>query len=100
MQIKLIPQYRNDSLDVVRAGDALIVNGETYDFGPLPNGATLPSEAIDCPFILGDVERDSDGVLRLSLLLPIQRAVFHDALQDINDPADGQIELPVIKELE
>lgn len=99
MIIKLIPQYRSDALMVVRSGDLLTVNGEAYDFGPLPNGATLPAEAINSPFIVGDVDRDSSGVLHLALLLPIQRAVFHDVLPDIVDPQDGPIELPVITEV-
>lgn len=99
MRIKLIPQYRQDDLRVTRAGDVLTINDVEYDFGPLPDGATLPADAIDCEFIVGPVER-IDGKLQLSLLLPIQRAVFMDALPDIVNPADGLMELPVIKELE
>ena len=99
MKIKLIPQYRQDELRVTRAGDVLTINDVDYDFGPLPDGATLPSDAIDCPWIMGPVERVG-GQLNLTLLLPIQRAIFMDDLPDIVDPADGVIALPEIKELE
>ena len=75
-----------------------MINGVRYDFGPLPAGATLPAEAIDCQWILGSVERDAGGILHITLLLPIQRSVFHDVLPDIIDPLDGPIELPVITE--
>ncbi len=100
MQIKLIPQYRNDELHVSRTGDVLTISDEPFDFGPLQAGATLPAEAIGCQWIVGPVERDDAGVLHLSLLLPIQKSVFHDALPDIIDPPDGPIDLPVIKEPE
>ena len=96
MKIKLIPQYRQDELRVSRAGDVLTINDVPYDFGPLPAGATLPSDAIDCQWIVGKVERDPSGVLHLTLILPIQKSVFHDPLPDIVDPADGPIELPRI----
>jgi len=65
----------------------------------LPDGAPIPSDAIDCTWITGPVER-VDGRLSLTLLLPIQRAIFMDELPDIVDPADGVIALPEIKELE
>jgi len=100
MQIKLIPQYRPDELRVSRAGDVLTINDEPFDFGPLQAGDTLPAGAIDCEWIVGPVERDDSGVLRLSMLLPIQRSVFHDVLPDVVDPPDGPIELPMIKEPE
>ncbi len=100
MQIKLIPQYRQDTLRLSRAGDVLTINDELYDFGPLEAGDTLPADAIDCQWIVGPVERDAEGVLHITLLLPIQRSVFHDVLADIIDPPNGPIDLPVIKEPE
>ena len=63
------PQRRADTLTVVKQGDALIVNGITFDFSPLPEGATLPADAIDSDLFSGPVERIS-GVLHVTLTLP------------------------------
>jgi len=95
MRITLSPQVRGDTLNVVRHGDALTINGRVFDFSPLPDGATLPAEAIDCEYIAGPVER-VDGQLRLTLLLPITSNASEAARfpEPIIDPADGPLELP------
>ena len=95
MHIKLIPQRRNDTLDVSKQGDTLTINGIAYDFSVIPDGATLPASAVDCEHISGNVER-INGVLHLSLILPhgpnpSQAVAFPEPL--IN-PADGVLELP------
>lgn len=69
MQIKFNPQRRDGSLSVVKQGDTLIVNGTEYDFSEVPEGATLPAEAIDSDFFSGPVER-IDGALHVTLTLP------------------------------
>lgn len=69
MQIKLSPVRAEESLSVSRQGDILTVNGEEFDFSPLPDGATLPLEAIDSDWFSGPVER-IDGVLHVTLRLP------------------------------
>ena len=95
MHILLSPQVRGDTLNVIRHGDSLTVNGKVFDFSPLPDGATLPAEAIDCEYIVGSVER-VDGQLRLTLLLPITANASEAARfpEPIIDPADGPLELP------
>lgn len=99
MIISLSPLYGPEhTLEVTRSGDVLTINGEALDFGPLPAGATLPEGATGCDWVVGDVERDGSGVLRITLALPISLAVFHDAVPDIIDPPDGDISLPRIKE--
>ena len=95
MHITLIPQRRDDSLTVSKQGDALTINGVTYDFSVIPDGATLPASAVDCEYITGPVER-INGVLQISLVLPhgpnpSQAVAFPEPL--IN-PADGVLELP------
>ena len=95
MHITLIPQRRDDSLTVSKQGDALTINGVTYDFSVIPDGATLPASAVDCEYITGNVER-INGVLQISLVLPhgpnpSQAVAFPEPL--IN-PADGVLELP------
>ncbi|MBF5006832.1 hypothetical protein [Diaphorobacter caeni] len=95
MKINLSPQVRDDTLEVSRAGDALIINGATLDFTPLPEGAVLPGSAAGCEFIVGDVVR-RDGQIELTLLLPIAWDAPHAAAfpQPIIDPPDGRVALP------
>lgn len=95
MHIILSPQVRGDTLSAVRHGDTLTINGQAFDFSPLPDGATLPAEAIDCDYIVGSVER-VDGQLCLTLLLPITSNASEAARfpEPIIDPADGPLELP------
>ena len=95
MQITLIPQRRDDTLSVTKAGDILTINGTPYDFSVIPEGATLPASATDCPFLAGDIERIA-GVLHLALVLPTGPNATHAANfpAPIINPADGLLELP------
>ena len=95
MKINLSPQRRDDQLILEKAGDTLTINGTAYDFSQLPNGGTLPAEAVDCEFVIGSVDR-VNGELELTLLLPhgpnaTEAARFSEP---IIDPADGEVELP------
>jgi hypothetical protein len=95
MHITLSPQRRDDALVISKSGDALTINGVVYDFSVIPDGASLPASAVDCPFIVDDIERIS-GVLHLTLIAPhganpSNAAAFPAPL--IN-PADGVLELP------
>ena len=95
MQIKFNPQRRDDSLTVVKQGDILTVNGTEYDFSAIPEGATLPAEAIDSDFFSGPVER-INGELVLTLTLPhgpnpSQAVAFPQPITVVND---GPVELP------
>jgi hypothetical protein len=69
MIIKLSPQRRDDTLEVIKAGSVLIVNGETFDFTPMQEGSTLPRDAITSEWFSGPVEMEN-GNLTLTLLLP------------------------------
>lgn len=95
MRISLSPQRRDDTMTLSKAGDVLTINGEVFDFSSIPDGATLPAEAIACDFIAGPVER-IDGDLHVSLILPHgpepDEAVAFPA--DIVNPADGPVALP------
>lgn len=95
MIIEFHPQRRDDTLEVVKNGDILTINGVDYDFGPLPDGATLPMGAVDCLWVAGPVHR-SDGELIVPLLLPLPanpspEQAFPDDLFDVQD---GPVELP------
>src|SRR6056297_3952892 len=69
MKLILSPTRMDEALTMTRTGDVLTLNGEALDFGPLPEGATLPKEAIDSQWIAGDVTRE-DGVLTVPVILP------------------------------
>ncbi|RVG97589.1 hypothetical protein [Sinorhizobium meliloti] len=95
MQISLSPQRRDDALTVAVAGDVLTVNGASFDFSALPDGASIPAGEIPCEWMVGPVERVA-GVLRLTLILPHganpSQAVAFPA--SIIDPPDGPLALP------
>lgn len=56
MIIKLSPfaplPGSDERLSLSRAGDVLTVNGQAFDFTPLPEGGELPTEAIDRSYSL------------------------------------------------
>lgn len=95
MKITLSPQRRDDSISVIKSGDALTINGEAFDFSSIPEGATLPADAIDSDFFSGPVER-INGELQINLILPhganaSEAARFPDP---ITVTTDGPINLP------
>ena len=95
MKINLSPQRRDDTLTVIKQGDVLTINGTEYDFTDLPNGGTLPADAVDSEYIIDSVDR-VDGDLELTLLLPHGPNATEAARfpEPIIDPADGEVELP------
>ncbi|MCM2472165.1 hypothetical protein HGO38_01570 [Rhizobium sp. CG5] len=95
MQISLSPQRRDDGLAIHKMGDILTVNGATFDFTNLPDGATIPAGEIPCAWIVGPVERVS-GSLHLTLILPHGPAPLPSVAfpEPIIDPPDGIVLLP------
>ena len=95
MHITLSPVRRDEALVLERQGDTLILNGETFDFSPLPDGATLPDSAIDSEWFVGPVSR-SGGKLHVTLALPHGRSAPEETLfpAPIIDPPNGPITLP------
>jgi hypothetical protein len=96
MIITLHPVRCDHTLSLERDGDALIVNGDRYDFAPMPVGSVMPMDAIGCPDIFGNVTRGSDGVLVIPIRIPHGR----DASLSVRHPdpiearEDGPIKLP------
>jgi hypothetical protein len=95
MHITLTPVRLDTPLTLHRNGDVLTINGVTYDFGPLPEGAILPRAAVDCDWLASDVERIG-GVLHLTLILPhgahAPEVARHPA--PITLTGDGPVTLP------
>ncbi|NBB61309.1 hypothetical protein GVN18_18685 [Pseudomonas sp. ODNR1LW] len=99
MKIILSPSRRDDTLTLVKDGDRLIINGETFDFSPLGEGDTLPSSAIASNFFLKAVDRIK-GELELTLILPNPWNASHEQLFPVplfNVP-DGPVALPQAQE--
>jgi hypothetical protein len=69
MRITFSPTRRDDRLVLIKSGDVLTINGEAFDFSALPEGNTLPRDAVACEWLAGDVER-IEGVIHLALILP------------------------------
>jgi hypothetical protein len=95
MKVTLIPQGRSETLQVIKSGDVLIVNGEEFDLSLVGEGDTLPADAIASPWFWDKVER-INGKLELSLFLPLpwnysQEQLFPKPL--LNVP-DGVVALP------
>lgn len=101
MQISFSPMRRDDRLTLVRQGTALIINGLCYDFGTLPDGATLPRAAVACDWLLSDVERIG-GILHLTLILPHGADAPAAALdpKPLSVRIDGPIDLPPFQQSE
>jgi hypothetical protein len=95
MKIIFHPVQMKETLSLARAGDALTLNGQTFDFSQLPEGATLPADAIDSEHFVGPVER-INGELHLTLRLPhgpnpSQSVAFPEP---IHVTEDGPVALP------
>ncbi|VVM44336.1 hypothetical protein PS623_00420 [Pseudomonas fluorescens] len=98
MIIKLSPSSplsRDSTLQVVKAGEALSVNGVLFDFTNLSPGATLPAAAIASDCFDGPVTR-VDGEVVVQLYLPYWADSTEQARfpVDIHQPADGPVRLP------
>ena len=96
MKIILSPIRTDETLTASRDGEMLTLNGETFDFSPLGEGETLPADAIDSPWIVGDVTR-TDGALHITLRLPHGANAPEETRfpEPIIDPPDGEIALPM-----
>lgn len=70
MRIKLSPQRRDDTLQVVRSGNVLVINGEPFDFSQMAEGDTLPASAIASNWFFDKVD-NVGGELELTLILPL-----------------------------
>jgi len=95
MQITFSPSRRDRPLHLTRSGDTLTINGETFDFSPLPEGATLPTNAIASDWFVGPVAR-TGGELHLTLVLPHGANAPQETLfpAPLTLTGDGPVPLP------
>ncbi|HHJ1707488.1 TPA: hypothetical protein ACQGU1_006347, partial [Pseudomonas aeruginosa] len=84
-----------EHLSLSRTGDVLTVNGQPFDFTPLPEGGELPAEAIGSEWFAGSVVRRA-GRIQLTLRFPL--AAESSAAARFPEPllidTDGPVELP------
>jgi hypothetical protein len=95
MHIKLSPVRLDETISVSLVGDIITINDQDFDFTQLPEGATLPADAIGSDHFAGPVER-IDCELHLTLRLPhgpnpSQAVAFPEP---ITVTKDGPITLP------
>lgn len=95
MQISFSPIRLDTNLSVERWGDALNINGETFDFEDIAEGDYKEREEIDCAWITGPVCR-KDGILQVTLVLPHGPNPSEDTLfpEPVLLEADGPVSLP------
>ena len=93
--IKLSPVRSDEVLSVSKTGEVLAFNGLSVDFGPLPDGATLPATATGCAWVHGQVER-INGQLVLTVAMPHSSMASEQSRfpADIVNPPDGRLPLP------
>ncbi|KFE48023.1 hypothetical protein [Pseudomonas congelans] len=95
MIIKLSPQRREGTLEVVKKGDVLVVNGEEFDFSTMPEGATLPVAAIRSEWFFSDVDRvDGELIMTMWLPLPANYSQEQASPVDLIDIPDGPVAFP------
>ena len=94
MHITLSPSRCDTPLTLSKAGDTLTINGEAFDLSGIPEGATLPRDAVACEWLASDIERIG-GVLHLTLIFPHGANAPHEArFPEPIDATDGPIALP------
>jgi hypothetical protein len=94
MRLILNPIRLDHDLPVSRAGDALTIGGCVLGLAPLAAGEVLPRDAIDCPWVAGDVTRDGQRLV-IPVLLPVAPGDDERAALTVRDmPSHGAPSLP------
>jgi hypothetical protein len=89
MLIKLMPARLDETLEVIKTGEVLTVNGEDFDLSLIGEGDTLPASAISSNWFFDKVDRVG-GELVLTLNLPLpwnysQEQAFPVPLENVPD---------------
>lgn len=82
-------------MTLFKFGDALTIDGETFDFAALPEGAVLPADAVGCARVVQPVERVGvQLIITLSLPIAVDAGEAACFPADIANPPDGEVRLP------
>ncbi|KPD10859.1 hypothetical protein [Phaeobacter sp. 11ANDIMAR09] len=95
MHITFTPMRLDEELTLEKQGDVLIINGEAFDFTPLPEGHILPRAAVVSDWLVSDVTRVS-GVVQMTLILPHGAQAPRETLFPVPllVTGDGPVKLP------
>lgn len=95
MKISFSPIRSDRSLKLSKLGDVLIVNDVPYDFTELPEGASLPRQAVTGDWLASDVMR-VDRTVQLTVILPIGPAATPEMAfpEIIYVSEDGPVTIP------
>lgn len=103
MRITFLPQRRDDTLTLEKAGDQLRINGELLNFNSLNDGDVISAENASShlhEWLVGPVEK-VDGEVRLTIVLPFRvPRLGVQAPPSITVTTDGAIPVPNIDPLE
>lgn len=80
-------------------GDTLTVDGEAFDFTPIPEGATLPAGAVDGDWLASDVTR-TNGEIYLSVAMAHGVNAPHETLfPEVITETSGLVDFPPYDEV-
>lgn len=95
MEITFTPVRMDAALELSAAGDTLTINGESFDFSGVTEGATLPRDAVATDWLASDVERVG-GVLKLTIIAPYEFSGVATMPVTTIMASDGSIDIPAI----
>ena len=89
-RISYSPQYGTQDITISKQGEVLTLNGETFDFSALEEGAEIDTE---CRHIVGTVKR-LNGNIHITILLPHGVNSYFAPTEPQEVMVDGDIALP------
>lgn len=99
MKIKLFAHLCDWPIEASVDGDVITINGEAFDLSGIPEGYTLPGDAVGNKFFEGPwpIVR-IDGILHFTLRLPVSEGTL-DIYRDPDNPiiidvVEGVVPLP------
>lgn len=102
MLVNLSPVRMDEQLSAKREGDLLYLNGEAFDFSPLPEGASLPTKAIASRWFEENTQVSRiNGELEFTLIAPYGPNAPEESKfpQPLTVTTDGDVHLPIYGEL-
>lgn len=96
VRIKLVAQRMDDeSLELIKFGSILLVNGESFDFGVMQDGDTLPFQAVSSDWFVGDINKVGDELIFV-IKYPIKPNFSYEQAfpEDLVNVPDGVVQFP------
>jgi len=95
MLVILTPQRRDEKLEVIKEGEALILNGDRFDFSFIKEEERFSTDQLDTRWLFGDATR-VNGELQITVILPHGANPSNEAAfpRPIRVEEDGPVRLP------